>query len=266
VATGAATQLATAESGLGGFVSFDISDDGSLAVFIRLGQAWIVHGNGTGLMQIANVQDPVVEVALSGSGNHLFAITNNSRMLRINLTTMAVEEIIPATPAPSGLLLQPEVLTPGAFCEAIATPQSIPAMQSISLFGHDLAILSASPSVIELQVPYDIPEGTGWPDAVLKQQPDGPFESAMLWAFPAQVSNFALEWYFADNHVAALHQDFSGPSPLQTRLTPARSSMLTEADSDRWRRSPQSVGPRPRIRFRESPLHSFADCGVTIPN
>jgi hypothetical protein len=57
VATGAATQFATAESGLGGFVSFDISDDGSLAVFIRLGQAWIVHGNGTGLMQIANVQD-----------------------------------------------------------------------------------------------------------------------------------------------------------------------------------------------------------------
>jgi uncharacterized protein (TIGR03437 family) len=46
---------------------------------------------------------------------------------------------------------------------------------------------------------------------VLKQQPDGPFESAMLWLTPVEVAHYAPAWYFADNQVAALHQDFSGP-------------------------------------------------------
>ncbi len=245
VATGAATQLATAETGLEGFVPFDISDDGSLLAFVQFAQAWIVHGDGTGLMQISNVQDPVVEVALAGSGRHLFAITNNSRMLRIDLVMLSVEEIIPATPAPSGLLLQPEVLTPGAFCEAIATPQPIPAVHSVSLFGHDFAILSASPSAIELQVPYDIPEGTGWPNAVLTEQPEGPFESAMLWAFPAQVSHFALEWYFADNHVAALHQDFSGPI---TPANPAHPGEIIHAYGSGF----GPVAPQPALGQRAS--------------
>jgi uncharacterized protein (TIGR03437 family) len=172
---------------------------------------WTVHGDGSGLMQIPNVQDPVVEVALSGSGSHIFAITSNSRMLRINLTTLAVEEIIPATPAQSGLYFQPLILTPGGYCEVVTTLQPIPELQSISLFGHDFKILTASPSVIQLQVPYDLPEGTGWPDAALKQQPDGPFESAMLWTKPAQVSGFNPAWFFAGNNVAALHEDFSGP-------------------------------------------------------
>jgi len=162
------------------------------------------------LMQIPNVQDPVVEVAMSGSGSHIFAITSDSRMLRINLTTLAVDEIIPATPAPRGLYFQPLVLTPGGYCDVGTTMQPIPELQSISLFGHDFAILTSSPSTIQLQVPYDIPGGTGWPDAVLKQQPDGPFESAMLWAEAAVVSNFYPAWFSTGNSVAALHQDFSG--------------------------------------------------------
>jgi uncharacterized protein (TIGR03437 family) len=219
VATGAVTRLTSVETA-GAAVPFDISDDGSLVAFVQLGQMWTIHGDGSGLMQIPNVQDPVVEVALSGSGSHLFAITSNSHMLRINLTTLVVEEIIPATPAPSGLYFQPLILTPGGYCDVVTTMQPIPELQSISLFGHDFAVLTVSPGVIQLQVPYDIPEGTGWPDAVLKQQPDGPFESAMLWSKPAEVSGFNPTWFSAGNNVAALHQDFSGLVTLDNPAHP----------------------------------------------
>jgi uncharacterized protein (TIGR03437 family) len=214
VTTGASTEITTVETSAGAAVPLDISDDGSLAAFVQLGQAWIVRSDGSGLMQVTNIPGPIVEIALSGSGSHLFAITNNSRMLRINLSTLTVEEIIPATPVATGLYLDLSfggIVTLGSLCQVDAATPPIPEIQSISLFGHDLAILNASPSTIELEVPYDIPNGTGWPDAVLKQQSDGPFESAMLWNLPIQVSAFAPAWFSVGRDVAALHQDFSGP-------------------------------------------------------
>ncbi len=223
VTTGASTEITTVETAAGAAVPFDITDDGSLAAFVQLGQAWIVHSDGSGLVQVTNIPDPIVEIALSGSGSHLFAITSASRMLRINLSTLTVEEIIPATPVATGLYLNLSfggIVTPGSLCQVDSGTQPIPEIQSISLFGYDLAILNASPSAIELEVPYDIPKGTGWPDAVLKQQSDGPFESAMLWNLPIQVSAFAPAWFSVGNDVAALHQDFSGPVTLANPAHP----------------------------------------------
>jgi uncharacterized protein (TIGR03437 family) len=217
VATGIITQLTTVETTAGAPVPFDISDDGSLVAFVELGRMWTVHSDGSGLMQIPNVQDPVVEVALSGSGSHIFAITSNSRMLRINLSTLAVEEIIPATPIAMGLYFNLSFggsLSSGSLAQVDSSTQPIPEIQSVSLFGHQLPILSETTSQMELEIPYDLPGGSGFPDAVLKQQSDGPFESAMLWG-PVEVSSFAPNWFLANNYVAALHEDFSGP------ITPA---------------------------------------------
>ncbi|HEV2689142.1 MAG TPA: hypothetical protein VGV35_11320 [Bryobacteraceae bacterium] len=216
VITGEALELTTVGAASGFPMPFGISDDGSLAAFIQSGQAWNVRGDGTGLMQVTHVPDTIVEIALSGSGSHLFAITGNSRMLRVDLRTMAVEEIIPATPIAAGLTGRPFVVSPGALFQVITATPPIPEIQSFSLFGRDLPILSASTSAIELQIPFDMPEGIGWPDAVLKQQSNGPFESAMLWSGPATVFSFAPQWYFVDGHVAALHQDFSGPITIQS--------------------------------------------------
>lgn len=209
VATGTTTVIAPVDA----YGSFDITDDGSLVAFVQDGQIWTVHGDGSGLIQIPNVPSPVVEVALSGSGSHIFAITNDSRILRINLTTLAVGDIVPATPIASGLSLNVTpggVVTSGSLVEADSTTQPIPAIQSISLFEHDLPVLSQTASQIELEIPYDIPNGNGFPEAVLKQQSDGPFESAMLFG-PVQVSAFDPTWFTNGHLVAALHQDFSGP-------------------------------------------------------
>ncbi len=224
VATGASTEIAAVETPASGATgSFDISDDGSLIVFLQLGQVWTVHSDGSGLMQIPNLQDPVVEIALSGSGSHVFATTSDSRMLRINLTTLVVEEIIPATPIAPGFTFNLSfggILASGSLAQADFATQPIPDIQSISLFGHDLPILSQTTSQMELEIPYDLPGGSGYPDAVLKQQPDGPFESALI-SGPVEVSNFAPAWFFADNSVvAALHQDFSGPITIANPAHP----------------------------------------------
>src|SRR5579871_709483 len=101
IATNVSTILSSVD--LQSASSFDISDDGSLVGFVRLGSAWLVHSDGSGLLQIPKLNDNVVEVAVSGDGNHLFVITASSQIVRIDLATMSVAEIIPATPAPSGL-------------------------------------------------------------------------------------------------------------------------------------------------------------------
>jgi uncharacterized protein (TIGR03437 family) len=215
VRTGQASQLATVGMASSSAApQFDISDDGSLAAFMRSGQAWMVRSDGTGLMQLTSVPDSIVEIALSGSGSHLFAITDTSRILRIDLhtidmQTMVSAEIVPATPIAAGLRGLPLVVTPGGILQLSST-QPIPDIESANLFGKDLLILSADPSGIDLQIPFDIPTGNGWPDAVLKQHSTGPFESAMMFLTPAVVSNYAPLWYFSGNYVAALHQDFSG--------------------------------------------------------
>ncbi|HYL76141.1 MAG TPA: hypothetical protein VEU96_18170 [Bryobacteraceae bacterium] len=189
---------------------FDISDDGSLVAFTLAGQAWMVHSDGTALTQITNGPDSIVEIALSGSGSHLFAITSTSRILRVDLRTMVSTEIVPATPIAAGLRGLPFVVTPGEILQLTST-QPIPEIPSVNLFNKDLMILREDPSGIDLQLPFDLPTGAGWPDAVLRQQSSGPFESAMMFLAPVVVASYAPHWFLTANHVAALHQDFSGP-------------------------------------------------------
>lgn len=215
VATGAVSEVAAIEvpavTPVASEPQFDISDDGSLVAFIQLGQAWTVRTDGSALMQVTNAADTIVEVELSGDGTRLFAVTGASQMLRIDLGSMTTTEIIPATPMATGLYLSQNILTPGATAQIATYNPPLPEIESVSLFDERLLILSASASTIELQAPYDLTVSAGWPDAVLKQQSDGPFESAALWASPVEVVSDFPAWYRTGNYITALHQDFSGP-------------------------------------------------------
>ena len=208
----------------GGSFLFDISNDGAVIAYGGGGQAWIVRSDGSGKRQVASTADSIVELALSGDGNVLFAMTATSGILRIDLRTSISREIVP-----TASVMTPSVLggfghtTAGGLLEFVA--QSLPEIAEVRLLGQPQQIVSQAGGDLLTQTPFDMVAGTGWAELVLRQQTEGPFVSSVLWGLPIRVSGFEPFWYAVDRSIAALHEDFSAVvSPgesCSTRRDPA---------------------------------------------
>lgn len=208
---------------------YDISDDGLVAVIVSQGQLWSVQANGSAaramLPRLADGEAPV-EIAVSGDGSSAFAITTSSRILRLDLRTLASTELVAATPVPAAVLSGPQNLGRGGVYEfAASRPVTVTGVRLLQepqqpLFAGD----GAQPANrVFFQVPFDAPEGTGTPEFLVPGNPASPFQSAIASATPARVSDFAPLWFAADfPFAAALHQDFRG------RVTPDDPAMEGE--------------------------------------
>jgi hypothetical protein len=138
-------------------VPIDISEDGSLIVALNAGRMYTIRSDGTDLRPHA-VLDKIGDACLSGDGRVLFAASETSRILRIELDTGAVDEIVPPTmfsllvdngsssTVGQGSLLQ---LTPAP---STHFPDAKP--ESARFRGKIWPVLSADTNEIMLQVPW----------------------------------------------------------------------------------------------------------------
>ena len=204
--------------------AFDISNDGSVVAYVDAGQAWIVLADGSGKRRITDGPETIVDLTLSGDGNFLFAVTDASRIVRIDLRGGTAREIVPKAsllrtgPSAGGSA----VATPGNLYEFIA--QALPEIAEVRMLGGAQKVLTQTGGDLLIQTSYDLAEGTGWVELVTREQTEGPFVSSVIWP-PVQITLYRPAWYLLPDrrHIAALHEDFSA---VVTPANPARPSEI----------------------------------------
>jgi uncharacterized protein (TIGR03437 family) len=79
-----------------------ITDDGRRVLYISLGdgtpQLWIVEADGTGRRQLTHDSAGVSNALLSGDGSVAYAVTRGGRLLKIAVSSGAIQELVPRTP------------------------------------------------------------------------------------------------------------------------------------------------------------------------
>jgi uncharacterized protein (TIGR03437 family) len=189
--------------------------------------------------QLTHEAEGISEVSLSGDGRVAFAVTPLGRLLRIEVASGAVNELVPRTPSITNPLLPGEVasvfgiISPGSLIPLmglglsasteVATPPLPRTLADVRvrIAGMDAAIQSVSPDIVWLQVPWELPEQQAASFEFLSG--DSPFETA-----PGTVDVQALAPHiFAtidttngyNVYDVVVHQDWSG---LVTSGSPAR--------------------------------------------
>jgi uncharacterized protein (TIGR03437 family) len=254
IATGEETILSSDPFGF----PLAVSHDGGVIAFRSGGLLYTVRSNGCDLRPHA-VLDKIASASLSGDGRVLFAASETSRILRIELDTGAVDEIVPPTTfyvlidngfssaVGQGSLLQ---LTP---IQSTHLPDTKP--ESARFRGKTWPVLSADTNGIMLQVPWDMPvEETGdFLELVLPSTAATPFQPALIRWAPIRVGRQSLQW-FTNPSVLAAHEDFGG---LITTDRPARAGEVIHAYGSGF--GPVTTPPRTGEPASASPLSVLVD-------
>lgn len=218
-----ATRLAMYDAGreriveLGSYVSYDISDDGTRAVAASGNQLWLIRTNGSAApVPVFTLQpgESLDEIAVSGDGSTVYVSTRPARIVRIDLRTLAEQEIVPVTPLPDTTISTPGRLAPGGYYRAFS--QSPVTLAGLLFQGKPLALLGLVPpgpnpgpgAYYAFQVPFDVPaDVSGTVEYLLPDpNPASPFVAAIASSGPSEVLERSPLWF------GVLHQDFRGPA------------------------------------------------------
>ncbi len=215
--------------------SVSIDDNAAVVAYVDPGDSQIYLAAPS--RQLTHEADGIAEVALSGDGRVAYAVTRQGRLLRIEVASGAVTELVPRTAwlANSTLnsLIGYVIVSPGslismtglglsASSEVAAPPLSRTlADVRVRIGGMDAVIQSVSPDTIWFQVPWELPAQEDARFEFLSG--DSPFETG-----PATVSVQTLApqaFATVDTngysiYYVAIHQDWSG---LVTPESPAHS-------------------------------------------
>jgi uncharacterized protein (TIGR03437 family) len=193
--------------------------------------------------QLTHESEGISEVALSGDGRVAHAVTRLGRLIRIEVASGAVQEIVPRTPSITNPMLSSVVtsvvdaMAPGSLIPLVGNglsassqvaapplPHTLAGVR-IRIAGVDAVLQSVSPEIVWFQVPWELPEQQAAKFEFLSG--DSPFETS-----PGSVDVRALApgvfgiQTILDGFVyyyAAIHQDWSG---LVTRESPARAGEI----------------------------------------
>jgi uncharacterized protein (TIGR03437 family) len=227
-----------------------ITNDGRTVAFLSsskltsaetggLAQLFTVQADGSGLRQIT--QDPagLVEATYAGKGTVAFAVTAAGRLVRIDVTSGTVKQLIGRTvtlqtPSTS---ISPYPVGGSAYCVrgtgladspnsgAAPLPLALGGLQLL-LDGAAVPLLSAAPAQACFQVPWDTTTGTHTLSAVTNSDPT--FQNSttaslgMNWATFASFLRLGPQYPVGvslETYPLAAHQGFSG---LVTWAQPAR--------------------------------------------
>jgi uncharacterized protein (TIGR03437 family) len=185
--------------------SASMSDDAATVAFVSAAdsQVWLASP----LRQLTNEPDGIVEATLSGNARVAFAATASGRLLRIDVATGAVAELIPRTPWITSF---PQPVVPGSlysFTGRNLTPAQV------RIAGLDAPVQSAAADQVWFQTPWETPVQ----DAASVELISGnsPLESP---PGTVAVAERAPGGFTTDFTVLAVHQDWSG---LVTADSPA---------------------------------------------
>jgi uncharacterized protein (TIGR03437 family) len=174
-----------------------MSDDASVIAFVSSvdSQVWLASP----LRQLTKEPDGITEVTLSGNGRVAFAATNGGRLLRIDVATGAVTELIPRSPWITDF---PSPVAPGSLYQ-FSGRNLAPA--GIRIAGLDAPIQALSSEAGWFQAPWELPVQDAAPVEYLSG--DSPLESP---PGAVAVQTVAPGSFTTDYTVLAAHQDFSG--------------------------------------------------------
>ena len=204
-ATSTETALATTPS-----LWASMSDDASVILFVSAAdsQVWAASP----LHRLTSEADGITEVTTSGNGRVAYAATDGGRVLRIDVATGAVTELIPrspwitsfSSPVAAGSLYQ---FTGRNLVEGTDGVR-------IKIGEVDAPVESVSPAAVWFQVPWEVPVQDAAP--VVYSSGTSPLETAPG-SLPIQAEAPAF-FTSSVSTVLAAHQDFSG---LVTNTNPA---------------------------------------------
>jgi uncharacterized protein (TIGR03437 family) len=176
-----------------------MSDDAATIAFVNSAdsQVWLASP----LRQLTKEADPILEVTLSGNGRVAFAATGGGRLLRIDVATATVTELIPRTP---WITNYESPLALGSLYQF--TGHNL-APARIRIGGLDAPVVSSTSDQVWFQVPWEASLDDAVPFELLSG--NSPLESP-----PTTVSTRAV-WPGSFGNVLtfmllAAHQDFSG--------------------------------------------------------
>lgn len=223
--------------------SISIDENATVVVWVDPSDSQIYV---TGPARQLTREEGIAEVALSGNGNVAFAVTCHGRMLRIDIASGAVSELIPRTPFITNPPLSGlhtyiyDAIAPGSLIPLTGTGLSsssqsaVPPLPrtfggvTVRIAGIPAAIQAVSPGVVWIQVPWELQEQQNAPLEFLSG--DSSFETG-----PGTVNVTARAPHsFATSdtsqgysiYITAVHEDWSG---LVTRNSPARSGEIITA-------------------------------------
>lgn len=181
VASGKLTSVAFAEQPTTFGASF--SDDARLLCYLNGGQAYLYDRFAGSSRNFNDVPEGVREAVISGDGSTVWEATNWGRLLRIDVASDSVQEVIPRTPlitfiqgapVPGSLnWLYGSGLNDMSVSASLPLPEFL-AGQAVLLNSAPARILQLTPSVILYQIPFETPERSV---SVSLASNNSPFES-----------------------------------------------------------------------------------------
>ncbi len=150
-----------------------LSDDGGTLLYLsnRTGkpQMRIFKFNTSSDLQLTSDQTGIRQAVLSGDGSTVYAVTVGARLLKISVTTLAVQELIPRTPylTVAGAVLAPGKLasltgvglTDISFTADPPLPESLDGIR-VTIQGKTARMESVTPDAILVLVPPDVVPST----------------------------------------------------------------------------------------------------------
>ena len=161
-----------------------LSDDGTRALFLRGGQAWIVQTDGTGLRQLTRDTAGIRTATLSGNGNVVYAETNVGALLKIDVASGAQVELVGRTPYVTSGAAADAGLAASLSGSGIAdsSSQATPPVGmslggvSVEVAGQSVPVLQLSPTSVGFFVPWNIPASGTQPVIIQASGVDTPFD------------------------------------------------------------------------------------------
>ena len=151
-----------------------LSSDGTLVLYLdaqesdKLAQVFVQLTNGSGKRQLTHEPDGIVEAVLSGNGNVAFAVTSSATILRIDVGSGSIIELLSSPPQIRN------IVGSGA--------GSFSRIKGVNLLDADLRVglllppvLARTESEIDIQIPWETPIDSG--STVISASNKSAFES-----------------------------------------------------------------------------------------
>jgi uncharacterized protein (TIGR03437 family) len=188
-----------------------MSDDGNLIAFLNGldRQLYVVRRDASGFRKLTSLQEKITEAILSGDGHVAFAATAAGRLLRIDIATAFVTEIVPATPTvqlAQWLVARGGIQTIGG-SGLVAEPGGV----HVTVSGASSPILATHPESADFQVPWELPDGIANVEVDVDAAGSGAFVPGTEVMLASAAPSFFSVYDAAVNAsiIAAAHQDFS---------------------------------------------------------
>jgi len=161
-----------------------LSNDGRLLLYVAAPspssqqQVFVVNTDGSGRRQLTNAPEGINEAILSGSGNTVYAVTLENRLLRIDVPTGVVQGLTGRTPLISERLgatvpgsmnwIRGIGLSPVTQVAPYPLPESLAGVR-VLVGGVPAKILLVAPGEIRFQIPFEARTG----DSTVEASPGG---------------------------------------------------------------------------------------------